>query len=448
MAGVRAQANSATNQPPLFRPAVAAHKSERLARVIAWQPAGRRWAAGLLLGLLCAVSVAVARVEIAQKITLSGLVTHKVQPLVVASPVDGVVLDAHVAQGERVLAERTMIRISTAVVDGAGQSQAAYERARLLARLAGLEEELQAIAEVMARHATNRIREEHRMHAATAAQSRQLGLARSKEQFLVAQLSRVQQLVASGHLSRSDLDRAESTMLAERLSLANLLERQANAEAQSTRLIDQEYLAASRLQVERARVRQSITETREAIRQLRTRDVVTVVAPVAGQVDDLVASSGQRIVRGQRLAFLVPEANGEQIEVFLDSNAAGRVRPGMAVRIRYSGYPLHEFGSGAGQVSSVSNVSRIVEGGPVYVAKVDVISRPEEIDQIRSGMMVGVDVVLNSQSLWARGSASLVEMFSRLGAADLQNHPVSRRSDRQSVRLDDMAREDHQSYAL
>jgi membrane fusion protein len=91
-------------------------------------------------------------------------------------------------------------------------------------------------------------------------------------------------------------------------------------------------------------------ETAEAA--LRREWVLT--APVDGRLTLSKAAPGHAVEPGQTLAQLLPEGAVLQAQLLAPSRAAGFVKAGTLVRLRYDAYPYQKFGQHAGVVVSVA----------------------------------------------------------------------------------------------
>ena len=104
-------------------------------------------------------------------------------------------------------------------------------------------------------------------------------------------------------------------------------------------------LAAARRSV--ARIEQDLAE-HEAQQRMRVR------SPGSGTVSSLPVPVGHTILAGQMLATLIPLGSPLEAELYAPSRAAGFIKPGMSVYLRYQAYPYQRFGQFKGIVKEVS----------------------------------------------------------------------------------------------
>jgi membrane fusion protein len=81
---------------------------------------------------------------------------------------------------------------------------------------------------------------------------------------------------------------------------------------------------------------------------------VLVRAPQDGTVTAITAEPGQPAALNQALASLLPAGSALEAELYAPSRAAGFVKPGMPVLLRYQAYPYQKFGQAHGRVREVS----------------------------------------------------------------------------------------------
>ena len=84
------------------------------------------------------------------------------------------------------------------------------------------------------------------------------------------------------------------------------------------------------------------------------RREVVVRAPQDGTVSAIAFDVGQSVSANQALAALVPTGSELEAELYAPSRAAGFIRPGMQVLLRYQAYAYQKFGQARGTVREVA----------------------------------------------------------------------------------------------
>ena len=232
-------------------------------------------------------------------------------------------------------------------------------------------------------------------------------------------------LAVSGHVTRAEVD--------------DLLERQLVLETERRELglqrLRQEALvhdveaALERLPGEFAetldRLRLQLSELSQEIAQLRGNRGHVVQAPLAGEVASVGAAAGQRARYDKPILTLLPAASPLVVRLLVPVRAAGFLREGQSLAIRYDAFPYQKYGLQQGLVVHLTR-STMLPGDqahwPVYLnepvfrvtAKLahSTISSGDERLTLRAGMTLSADVILERRSLlqW------LLEPLKGLGA--------------------------------
>jgi membrane fusion protein len=185
----------------------------------------------------------------------------------------------------------------------------------------------------------------------------------------------------------------------------------------------QAQLKEAPLQAERDRsaTRRELAALRQQRDESDLQREVVVHAPGDGVVAAVLVEPGQALGASAELAHLVPQGAKLEAELMMPSRAAGQVRPGQTVQLRFEAYPYEQFGLVPGQVSSVS-LSPVAAGertaglvspdagdaGAVYRARVNIDmaalrERTGQAEPLRPGMLLQASIALEHRTLveWA-----------------------------------------------
>jgi membrane fusion protein len=218
------------------------------------------------------------------------------------------------------------------------------------------------------------------------------------------------------------------------VSAANLQDRQAEQIDQEQHLAELQRLKAantreimsalSNLGDQRVQARRdqeaatrSIAEIDQDVMQTEARRQIEIRAPHDGIITSISVSPGAAVIAGQTLATLVPSGSELEAELYAPSRAAGFIKPGMEVLIRYQAYPYQKFGQFPGRVQEVSEapmqvadlaLSPMVQAGagaePVFRIRARLAAqhiRPYGQDQaLKPGMTVEASVLLERRRLY------------------------------------------------
>jgi membrane fusion protein len=164
--------------------------------------------------------------------------------------------------------------------------------------------------------------------------------------------------------------------------------------------------------------------TQEASANAAQRQAM-IVASQSGVVTAIAVHQGQSVAVGQTLATLVPQHGPGAVvpleaQLYTPSRAAGFVRPGQTVWLRYAAFPYQKFGMARGVVRRVSptpvNPQDLPAGQqqalllgaqstePLYKINVtlttDVITAYGEQYPLKAGMALEADVVRDRRAVW------------------------------------------------
>jgi membrane fusion protein len=107
----------------------------------------------------------------------------------------------------------------------------------------------------------------------------------------------------------------------------------------------------------------SVAAVEQELVEIEARWQFAVRAPHDGTVTTIGVSTGATASVGQSLATVLPAGAELEAELYAPSRAAGFVKAGMTVLLRYEAFPYQKFGQFRGQVREVSE-------GPMQAAEV------------------------------------------------------------------------------
>jgi membrane fusion protein len=148
---------------------------------------------------------------------------------------------------------------------------------------------------------------------------------------------------------------------------AELVEQEARIAAlEVTRLATQRdigALAASRADLplqsgrEASQLQRDIEALKQAASESEARRELLVRAEQPGRVAAIVLDQGQAVTADQRVASLLPQDSVLEAELYVPTRAAGFIRPGTQVLLRYDAFPYQKFGQFTGRVREISQAT-------------------------------------------------------------------------------------------
>jgi membrane fusion protein len=393
----------------LFRQEVIEAGRDRLAgTVVAATPPGSRLYAGVLAAVAAALVLILVFGQYAARHQVKGVVAYNGGIARVYANAPAEIRQVHVHTGMQVAAGDPLVTISLAQGRGGigGQLSELQRQEQALAR----QQELTSMLGSTEAQALER--QKASLSAAIASLERQRALAAAQVGFAEAATRRAARLAAEGAGSQRQVEDSRAEVLARRAEVESINER-IIAQREALRGIDtqisQRLLEANRSQTIVGAERAALAEQRAAL--LRT-DQLTLTAPVAGEVGDIVAEVGQRARPETSLVTIVPRGSRMEVWLYAPSRAIGFVRPGQDVRLQFDAFPHAKYGVGRGSVTAVSRVP--VEPGaldpalgieePVFRIRVAIEAVPARVPEaearLRPGMTLSANLVLERRRLW------------------------------------------------
>lgn len=261
---------------------------------------------------------------------------------------------------------------------------------------------------------------------------RQVELADAGYQRLVA-------LATEGHAARRDVEPAELRRL-QAVALLNQLrtqriETEASADRISQRMIaeSQSFLALDlNLEMESERLAERAVELDGLSRR-------AIVAPMRGQLADVLVSAGRPVNVGDAVATMHPPGAEIEARLYLSSAAAGRAEAGQEAVLKLPAFPSRQFGVLRGTVTEMTsspreaNAIRLVPSvlAPAYEARVTLerqhIQAMDRRWPLRPGLGVDATIIETRRTLvrWlldplSRGAGGASKKVEEPALADLQ----------------------------
>lgn len=335
-----------------------------------------------------------------EKATVDGVVRPARDPSPVVADQPGRVAAIHVAEGDRIAAGAQVVKIDMRVFGESGAAMHDIALAQLRSRSRYLDRSLSEGARVH----DQRIAEEQvavqRIDSETQLVRDQLAVIERRVRIARRDRERMKALAAERLLPDIELTRAESTWLAreqERLHHKQMLARLVADRTQKARAIDVLH-AQWRLQSEQ--IRGELDQVAVELEQTAESAQTTIRAGANGTVTDLRIQAGDWVERGTLLLTIVDPQSKPGVEVHIPGSLVARTPEGARVRLRFSGFPVADYGVGVGRLRKPASVARFAGDRPFYRSFVDIEALPDQLDTAPAGMMVRADINLESAPVW------------------------------------------------
>lgn len=340
--------------PTLFRRAAIEARADTLhgAPLAAGAPPTGWLAAGIVLASLLLLAFTGAA-HYTRKAHVSGYLAPTRGLIKVFTPQSGTVLERRVGEGQQVhRGDVLMVVSSEHATESSTDAQAAVlarldERSESLKREQAKQAEIDTLAEDAAGRRVRSLQEE----IAQAEGQVQL----QKQRVASAQLSveRYRDLVASHFMADASLRQKQDELLDQQGQLASLQRSIAglrrDLEAARTELATGGLKRANNA----AQFDRQVSEIAQARTEADSRRTVVLTATADGTVTTILAEPGQQVTPATPLLSLLPGGAALEAQLLVPTRAAGFIKPGQSVALRYRAFPYERFGHYTGEVLRV-----------------------------------------------------------------------------------------------
>jgi membrane fusion protein len=391
---------------PLFRKSAVANKGTSLfAGSAVTSGVQTRLVSLLVLALTTLLVVLLIYGTYERRERVLGYVTPTSGLVRIIPPRIGVVTQIEVSDGEEVSAGQPLLAISSlrSTNDGGDAAAAlvnALERERLNIQ-SRITRETQ-LAESRSHEAERRIKE---LRLQSGKVESQRALAAERAELLDREVERLESLQANAHVSASLLDQRRGEALDAQKTVTAFVREFETLQSDIAALQAELELVPLQLGARQDELGARLLEIERMLTEAEVQRETVVRAPVSGRVTSLVAFPGQSVTPAQAMLAILPDNSRMQAVLFVPSQAAGFIRTGQEVRLRYDAFPHQRFGVYRGTVESVSRtmlnpgdeVGPLQLQGPAYrvTAKLDseaVMAYGESIP-LQPDMTLQADVV-------------------------------------------------------
>ena len=409
--------DASENATPLFRAeALDARRPQTIGRIMLVPGSGSRRLAIASLLLIAAIVAFGILGTYTRRSTVVGQLMPREGLIRVNVEFAGVVIEARARDGDEVKAGQVLLVVSG---DRVGADAKGFQRdmaSQIAARRDSLDADRQRIAlteaqeiDQIGRRLASLAAEKDRAYRQTAQFDLQVNVA-------LDAMQRYQGLLDKGFVSRDELGAKELSLAglraqregAHREALA--LQREAASAQRDLDTVRSRY-ALQRGELDRAR----LVATQE-FTELEARRRVVVTAPRDGRITLMRADIGQSVEPQRPVLHIVPTGDLLTARLMVPSRAAGFIKPGMPVLLRYDAFPYQKFGQQRGTVKSVSAAAAFGDNSaaslqpqgagpePMFEVAVELpeqVMRSDPALRLQPGMRVEAQLLHESRPLFA-----------------------------------------------
>jgi membrane fusion protein len=392
----------------LFRNEIAEHQQQRLMGVVSLaQPVSIYvWCLSLLL-LFVLVSAFLLLSEHHRKERIQGYLVPDKGLLRIHSSHGATVGKIHVSEGERVQPGDLLVSLVRNQTFVGGSNLEVIVIAQLEQRLGLVEESIVDNQRLLEKKL---LASEERLQALdreAAHLNQQLQLAHERISIKKRRLKAARLLHGKGYFSAIQLDQTEEAFLAEKFSLGQL---------------QQLVLSHIQFNIKSNELQRRASEFIQQLVEVRASFQPEIRAVESGFITAIAAVEGQLVQPGQPVMTLIPEGSTLIAELLLPSRSAGQIKRGDFARLRFDAFPYQKFGMMDAEILQVDRALKEQDAGaplpnrePVYRVRALLTRQNIESFQLRSGMLVEADIMLEKRSLLDWMLAPVTGLKERLG---------------------------------
>jgi len=396
----------------LFREEVLKNRNNRLYGNVVLSTPLSSWA---LVWLICAmvltIAVFVFTGSFIQKETVNGWLKPDKGIVKIVSPQMSSVKDVHIIEGQDVGSGEKLVTLD---LDRSLTNGEAAIRISLDALQSRIDEQ-DKLSDVTSKKFSQM--KKSLQEKISFAQDEQRGLTKrleilnSRIEASEAILDRYLRLQEGQAASFLEVERQKDSLLALQQS-ANLLDQQIiikNAEVANYKTeLDNIPVLLEESQIENSQISADLIGQKA---RLLMQSSIVLDAPISGRVAALNVSAGQSLGPHDLVVSLLPEGGQLEAELFVPTKAAGFIKTGQDVFIKYQAFPYQKYGFAKGKISLISKTIfeprdvpasvRMTE--PVYRVTVILDKQTVEVNgeyfPLQSGMTLTADIVKEKRRL-------------------------------------------------
>ncbi|POZ63075.1 HlyD family secretion protein [Chromobacterium alticapitis] len=407
------------NKPPLrstlFRKEVIARLGDRRYGSIILT---RNRALSYLTILFCGIAIAILlfffRASYTEKSQIKGILFPKNGLIRVKSIQDGTISEVRVQEGKQVKAGDVLFVLSNARTSATRNDVEQTITALLLARRDSLVGDQSLLRQQAKQKAESTLRKEMDQRKEVLRIDEQISLQQRRVELSEQAVARTHKLQEAHFISAAALQDKQAELIDQQTKLADLKRSRAAAQSElDTIHADQDEL---RLQAQRdeAATKRNVDSIEQDLTENEAKRHLLVRAPQDGMISGITAQAGQTVISGQAMANLSPAGSPLEAELYAPSRAAGFVKAGMPVLIRYQAYPYQKFGQFRGTVREISRsalrpdelsaTSASQNNEPLYRVRVQLdrqnVTAYGQVQALRAGMALDASVLLETRKLY------------------------------------------------
>lgn len=339
--------------------ALAAHHRENVGETLTSRPISLRIASVTAIILVSALIIFALEVSYTRKERVNGYLTPDRGIIKVVAPLSGTVRESRVSPSSEVKSGEALFIINAERTSG-GSTVESTTIGLLQRRKSSLIAEKAKQSSIDSGQLNELKRQRKQLMSEIALLEEQIAIQDEQISNSTKALSRAKELVAAKYFSESQLDQHRSALLSHQARRKELAKSIVNLERELGTLDERIASISSVFDVQRFSKDRQIDELDQQIADYEGRKDLTVTAPISGKVSGILLNEGEAVEPGTVLMSIIPSESELEALVFVPARAAGFIRVGQEVSLRYQAYPFQNYGSFKGKIS---NIDRTILAG-------------------------------------------------------------------------------------
>jgi len=271
----------------------------------------------------------------------------------VFTPLAGTVQERRVSEGQSVKQGDVLLVVSSEHASSVARDSQAQVLGELNERRESLRREQEKQAEIDALSAAAIAQRVQGLAAEIEQGNAQIELQRRRVASAELTIKRNEGLVASHFISEAALQQKQDELLDQRSQLASLNRTVAGLRRDLDAARSELAVSGLKRANSAAQIGRQMSELTQQLTEADSRRVVVLTASADGTVTTILAERGQTVSPGAPLMSILPEGAALEAELLVPTRAAGFIKPGQAVALRYQAFPYQRFGHHQGEVLRV-----------------------------------------------------------------------------------------------
>lgn len=239
-----------------------------------------------------------------------------------------------------------------------------------------------------------------------------IGILNAKLQINEDNFKKNKKIFSQGYLSLKDFNTFKNELLSSEYSKEELLESVIKVEDEINQINSDLSIEPLKLKLKIAEIRQGISDLKSKLIEVEDNFQYVIKAKLGGTITAIQLKKGMKVTENKPLLSIIPFNSKFEVLLFIPTRAAGFVKLGNVINIRFDAFPYQKFGFFKAKISKIDKVLTLPEetdfpsfiSEPMYVIRATLnkqtINLNGELYPLKVGMFLEADVILDRRSLF------------------------------------------------